>query len=181
PTRVQRRIALRNISLALFCCLLISVASLAADVTIHIADPDSRPVPGARIDIYQPEKNHLVTALTSDSSRTAVAANVAPGSYRVEAQAPGFARKITTAQFVNDSRIDLQLTVASMPQTIVVTGAETPVTGNETSRPTEIVSNEELINRQPVTAADAIRFLPGAIVAATGRRGGITSLFVRGG
>src|SRR5262249_19163012 len=78
PTRVQRRIALRNISLALFSCLL-SVASLAADVSIHITDPDSRPVSGARIAVYQPENNHLVTTLTSDSSGTAVTGNIAPG------------------------------------------------------------------------------------------------------
>jgi vitamin B12 transporter len=177
---VQRRIALRNISLALFGCLL-SVACLAADVSIHITDPDSRPVSGARIAIYQPENNHLVTTLTSDSSGTTVTGNIAPGSYRIEAQAPGFARKVSTMQLANDSHLELQLSVASQPETVVVTGAETPVTANETSAPTEIVSNEELINRQPVTAADAIRFLPGAIVAAAGRRGGITSLFVRGG
>jgi vitamin B12 transporter len=177
---VQRRIALRNISLALFSCLL-SVAGLAADVSIHITDSDANSVAGARITIYQSHNDHLVTTLTSDSAGTVALTNITPGSYRIEAQAPGFARKTLTAQLGNDSRLDLQLAVASQPETVVVTGAETPVTTNETGAPTEIVTNETLINRQPVSAADAIRFLPGAIVAATGRRGGITSLFVRGG
>src|SRR5262249_55607175 len=79
PTRVQRRIALRNISLALFSCLLFSVASLAADVSIHITDPDSSPVSGARIAIYQSDNNRLVTNLTSDYSGAAVASDFAPG------------------------------------------------------------------------------------------------------
>ncbi|HEX7960455.1 MAG TPA: TonB-dependent receptor, partial [Terriglobales bacterium] len=171
---------MRNISLALFSCLL-SVAVLAADVSIHITDPQSSPVSGARIAIYQAANNHLVTTLTSDAAGAATISNVAQGSYRIEAQAPGFARKITTTQLGNESQIDLQLAIASQPETVVVTGAETPVTTNETGAPTAIVNTEELINRQPVSAADAIRFLPGAIVAATGRRGGITSLFVRGG
>ena len=171
---------MRKISLALFSCLL-SIASLAADVSIHITDPDSSPVSGARIAIYQAETNRLIATLDSDPAGTATVKDITPGSYRVEAQAPGFARKTTTAQLGNDSRLDLQLAVASQPETVVVTGAETPVTTNETGAPTEIVSNEQLINRQPVSAADAIRFLPGAIVAATGRRGAITSLFVRGG
>ena len=34
---------------------------------------------------------------------------------------------------------------------------------------------------QPVAAADALRFLPGAIVNTAGQRGGLASLFVRGG
>ena len=34
---------------------------------------------------------------------------------------------------------------------------------------------------QPVAAADAIRFLPGAVVNTVGQRGGQASLFVRGG
>ncbi|HEV8524188.1 MAG TPA: TonB-dependent receptor, partial [Terriglobales bacterium] len=34
---------------------------------------------------------------------------------------------------------------------------------------------------QPVTAADVLRFLPGAVEASAGRRGGLGSLFVRGG
>ena len=34
---------------------------------------------------------------------------------------------------------------------------------------------------QPLAASDAIRFLPGAIINNAGQRGGLTSLFVRGG
>jgi vitamin B12 transporter len=34
---------------------------------------------------------------------------------------------------------------------------------------------------QPIAAADAVRFLPGAVVNTTGQRGGLSSLFVRGG
>ena len=171
---------MRNISLALFSCFL-SVAGLAADVSIHITDPDSRPVSGARIEIYQSDNHHLVTNLTTGNSGATVAGNISPGSYLVDVQAAGFGRRTITAQLGNDSRIDLQLPVASTLQTVVVTGAESPVTTDESGASTEIVTTEELVNRQPVTAADAIRFLPGAIVAATGRRGSITSLFVRGG
>ena len=34
---------------------------------------------------------------------------------------------------------------------------------------------------QPIAADDALRFLPGAVVNTAGQRGGISSLFVRGG
>ena len=34
---------------------------------------------------------------------------------------------------------------------------------------------------QPISADDAIRFLPGAVINTAGQRGGLASLFVRGG
>ena len=34
---------------------------------------------------------------------------------------------------------------------------------------------------QPIAADDAMRFLPGAVVNSYGQRGGLSSLFVRGG
>ena len=34
---------------------------------------------------------------------------------------------------------------------------------------------------QPVAANEALRFLPGAVIDTQGRRGGLASLFVRGG
>ena len=77
---------MRNISLALFSSLL-SVAGLAADVSIHVIDPDANAVSTARIAIYQTDNNHLVTTLASDSTGAAVLKNIAPGSYRVEARA----------------------------------------------------------------------------------------------
>ena len=40
---------------------------------------------------------------------------------------------------------------------------------------------DQLVSKQPTSASEALRFLPGAIVAASGQRGGFTSLFVRGG
>ena len=40
---------------------------------------------------------------------------------------------------------------------------------------------EQLTTMNPPEAADAVRFLPGAVVNAAGQRGALTSLFVRGG
>ena len=43
------------------------------------------------------------------------------------------------------------------------------------------LSAAQLEVMQPMAAGDALRFLPGAVVNASGQRGGIASLFVRGG
>src|SRR6202043_916954 len=39
----------------------------------------------------------------------------------------------------------------------------------------------QLETMHPVSASDAVRYLPGAVVNTAGQRGGISSLFVRGG
>jgi outer membrane cobalamin receptor len=80
-----------------------------------------------------------------------------------------------------DSIVNIQLRIAARNETVVVTATRTPLPADQTGAPVEIVDNATLTNRQPVEAADAIRFLPGAIVNTAGRRGGLASLFVRGG
>ena len=45
----------------------------------------------------------------------------------------------------------------------------------------ESLSGAQLTTMQPIAASDAMRFLPGAVVNTAGQRGGLTSLFVRGG
>src|SRR5207248_7619604 len=57
----------------------------------------------------------------------------------------------------------------------------TPEIAERTGVSIDLLNSEQLTTLNPVSSSDALRFLPGAIVAATGRRGGITSLFVRGG
>jgi vitamin B12 transporter len=64
---------------------------------------------------------------------------------------------------------------------VVVSAERTPLPSAETGADTASLGSEALTAMQPVAAVDALRFLPGAIVSASGRRGGLGSLFVRGG
>jgi vitamin B12 transporter len=63
----------------------------------------------------------------------------------------------------------------------VVTGTRTPVPGEAAGADVETLSGAQLTTMQPVAANDAVRFLPGAVVNTAGQRGGLASLFVRGG
>ena len=47
--------------------------------------------------------------------------------------------------------------------------------------PRSRLSAAQLEVMQPVAASEALRFLPGAVIDTQGRRGGLASLFVRGG
>ena len=63
----------------------------------------------------------------------------------------------------------------------MVSATRTPAPADEFGASTESLRGSELETMGPVAANDALRFLPGAIVATSGQRGGLGSLFVRGG
>ena len=64
---------------------------------------------------------------------------------------------------------------------MVVSATRTPVPGEAAGADVDTLSGAQLTTMQPIAANDAMRFLPGAVVNTAGQRGGLTSLFVRGG
>ena len=167
--------------LSLLFLLASPILALAADFTVHVTDPSGSAVVGARVAIYRASNNAQIASATTNSTGTAVLHNLAPGPWRIQVLAPGFAQSIVDAGAQSDSSIDVQLKVAARNETVVVTATETPLPADETGAPVETVDRGTLLNRQPVEAADAIRYLPGAVVSTDGRRGSLASLFVRGG
>ena len=75
----------------------------------------------------------------------------------------------------------VQLRLAAAAETVVVTATRTPVPTEAAGADVETLSGSQLETMQPVAASDGLRFLPGAVVNTAGQRGGLSSLFVRGG
>ncbi len=71
--------------------------------------------------------------------------------------------------------------MATAAETVVVTATRTPVPSQAAGAEVDTLSSQQLEVMQPIAADDALRFLPGAVVNTAGQRGGISSLFVRGG
>jgi outer membrane cobalamin receptor len=99
---------------------------------------------------------------------------------RVEVLAPGFAVARTEVQPSSSAAI-VKLQIASASETVIVTATRTPAPEQETASSVSLLTNDELTAMQPVSFGDALRFLPGAVVNVSGQRGGLGSLFVRGG
>lgn len=167
--------------LGLLLLLASSSLVLAADFTVHVTDPSGSAVAEARVAIYRASNNAEIASANTGSTGTAIFPNLTQGPWRVQVLAPGFAESIVEAGGQNDSGIDVRLKVAARNETVVVTATETPLPADETGAPVETVDHDTLLNCQPVEAADAIRYLPGAVISTDGRRGGLASLFVRGG
>jgi len=158
-----------------------SSLALATDLTIHVTDPSGSAVAGARVTIYQRSNNAAIASRVTDSDGLAVFDGLAPNAHRLQVLAPGFAETITDIPTQNDATLNVHLKIPARNETVVVTATETPLPADETGAPVETVDHDTLLNRQPVETADAIRYLPGAVISSDGRRGGLASLFVRGG
>ena len=165
----------------LFLLLASPTLAAASDLIVHVFDPSGSSVAGARVAVYDSANSSQLASLNTASAGTVTFHNLSSKGYRVQVLAPGFAESVTDAISQNETSVDIRLKIAARNETVVVTATETPLPADQTGSPVEVVDRDTLLNRQPVEAADAIRFLPGAIINTSGRRGGIASLFVRGG
>ena len=160
--------------------ILTSIAS--AEIKIKVVDPQDAVVAGAQVQLLKVGKPAPAAVLNTSAEGLANFRETASSSesYRVQVLAPGFA-----AETVDVSRTaevtTIKLRVATAAETLVVTATRTPVASEAAGAEVDTLSSQQLEVMQPIAADDAIRFLPGAVVNTAGQRGGISSLFVRGG
>lgn len=157
-----------------------SICSAAAtDFTVIVNDPQSRPVPGANVVVSNPAPIARTTAIDG----TAQFADIDDSrNIRVDVAAVGFAR--ASAEYhpkTANGKLIITLKIAAPSQTVSVTATGIPLATDESATALSEVNASELALLQPFAAADVLRVMPGAIVADAGQRGGLTSLFVRGG
>ena len=156
------------------------VAASAAEVKVKVVDPQSAAVSGAQVSLLSKATDVPLRITTSSAEGIATFAEASSGSYRIQVLAPGFAPRTQDVAAHADA-ITIQLRLAAASETVVVTATRTPVPADESGASISTVENGQLETMQPVAANDAMRFLPGAVVNTAGQRGGLSSLFVRGG
>jgi len=161
--------------------LIIPLVAEAADLQIKVVDPRSAVIAGARVALY-PDASSKPLRLENSSAEGVVSFfSLERGEYRVEVVAPGFAPQKAVVRVPQQTSVEVQLAVAGPEQTVVVSATRTPVPVEESGASVTLLDQQSLENMQPVAANDALRFLSGAVVNTAGQRGGLGSLFVRGG
>src|SRR3984957_4380236 len=154
-------------------------AASAADLKVKVVDPQSAAVEGAQVLLLSAGNDRLRSASTN-AEGIAVFFAVPETGYQIQVLAPGFATyKEIDPGHASVKTIRLQLAPTS--ETIVVSATRTPALAEETGASISTLESEQLETMNPVASDDAIRFLPGAVVNNAGQRGGLSSLFVRGG
>lgn len=176
---------MRSLALLLASCSLLAAPLRGAELKVNVTDPQQASVRGARVALYRAASTAagaIAVAIQSTAADGSVTfRDVSDGDYRVEVLAPGFAAQTAAVTMPATSALAVQLVVAGKPETVVVTAASTPLPEKETGAAVTALESAQLETMQPYGAPDALRFLPGAVVNTAGRRGGLSSLFVRGG
>jgi vitamin B12 transporter len=182
-----------------FCALVLVFVALAAasaaDLKVKVIDPQSAAVAGAQVTFSS--KNCGLTPVVVTSSPEGIATPPGPFmedappdnvkcSFHVRVLAPGFAPQTADLDVPVHSSVAakpfaIQLRLATASETVVVTATRTPALAEETGASISTLENAQLETMRPAAANDAVRFLAGAVVNTAGQRGGLSSLFVRGG
>jgi outer membrane receptor protein involved in Fe transport len=159
----------------------VSAVMRAATIEGTIFDPGGRVVPNVRVSLLQ-----SLTAL--DERQTNAKGEykfegLAKGSYRLVANAPGFSASTAQVEIREEQTrsVDLHLALSAVEQQVVVSasleGALAPQIGASVST----VSEQEIADRGAQNVTDVLRGVPGVALDDTGRRGGVTGAFIRGG
>ena len=162
--------------------LILGAACCAADLKIKVVDPNSAVVAGAEVTVFRDgDQSPLRVQTTAGDGVVVIRVPEAKAHYHVEVLAAGFAPAAATVEGTESGGLTILLQVSTVTETVVVTATRSPVAQEDAGASVDTLLNGQLEAMQPVAASDAIRFLPGAVVNAAGQRGGIASLFVRGG
>jgi vitamin B12 transporter len=154
----------------------------SAEIKLRVVDPQDAAVAGAEVQLLKLGKPVAVASTSGEGLVNFREA--ASGAYRVNVLAPGFAAETLTVDVSPTAAaeiVTIKLHVATAAETVVVTATRTPVPSQAAGADVDSLSGGQLEGMQSVGANDTMRFLPGAVVNTYGQRGGLSSLFVRGG
>jgi outer membrane cobalamin receptor len=134
----------------------------------EVFDPAGRPVAGAKV-ACGPE-----TSTTDSRGHFEL-----PHACLATVEKAGFAAKTVALTDAHDAQISLKL--APVSDRVLVTAASAPVAIEEAGVAATVFTAHDFEARQFPFIADLLRDAPGLAVVQTGRNGGLTSLFARGG
>ena len=168
-----------GVLLALVCAML-PAPLFAASVRGVVSDPTGGRIRGAGVALMS---NGVVVAnAVSRADGSFQLTTGAAGRFFVVATAPNF-RQIATPDFYAGQfdavERDLVLEPAWVHESIVVSDTGTPIPQPQTSSATTMIGPLDLARQNSLV--EALREVPGAVVAQSGQYGAQTSLFLRGG
>jgi outer membrane receptor protein involved in Fe transport len=146
-----------------------------------VLDPSGRAVPEARVS--------LLTAFTVLEERETDArgqyefAGLHPGTFQLVASAAGFSAHPTEVELHSGETrtADLHLELSAVQEHVVVSASLGGTLAPQTGSSVTVLTQREIEDRGAQSVLEVLRGVPGVEVNQTGRRGGVTGVFIRGG
>ncbi|HEY1483088.1 MAG TPA: TonB-dependent receptor [Candidatus Acidoferrum sp.] len=154
-----------------------------ARITGILTDPAGKPLSGVQV-TAQAETDSKAKVWTATSNEDGAYLLALPeGRYRITYSRQPFAtREIVTSLTEGESKISsLRMDLEPLSSSVIVTAQTEPTREQQTTAPTDVISLQEIIDRQAVTLPDVLAYSPGVTFGRTGANGGTTSIFLNGG
>ncbi len=146
-----------------------------------VLDPDGKPV--ARANVMLLKEEEVQQQGQSDDRGEYSFAELAAGTYRVDASATGMATASddVALQAGETQQADLHLALSAVQQQVVVSASLGDMISTEIGSSLDVVPEAQIASHDDQALSDVIREVPGVVEANAGRRGGLTNVYVRGG
>jgi outer membrane receptor protein involved in Fe transport len=167
--------------LLLFTLFPVSHSVWAATLEGTVLDPGGKVVPAARVSLL---RSLIAIGEQQADARGVYRFNsIEAGTYQILASSPGLSSTSIEVVLSDDKtkKQDIPLKVSAMASQVVVSaslgGALIPQIGSSVS----IIDRQEIEDRAAENVVEIVRGVPGVEINQTARRGGMTSVFIRGG
>jgi outer membrane cobalamin receptor len=160
----------------------VSQAQEPATITGTVSDPSGAAVVGARVSLQALEGNSRPLE-TRTNREGKFRLRLPPGRYGMTIRHESFAplEKELSPSPGEMLRLDLRLAVETFASTIVVTASAEPELANTVASPVDVLTRQEINERQQIWLAPLLASLPGTSFSQLGPMGGVTTFFLDGG
>jgi outer membrane receptor protein involved in Fe transport len=166
-----------------FLGLLYAATTLQAQSQLSgkVTDPQSAPVV-ARVSLYPPGALTPLVASTDNEGKYKFD-NLKPGAYTLEVEAPELrrvSRRIRIEKGQSSVTENFEMGLAGLTQTVVVTATGEALTVDQTAKAINVISAEEINDRNEYNVAEILRNVPGLQLRSLGGPGALTQVRMRG-
>ncbi len=159
-----------------------ATSTLTATLAGSVTDPSGAAIQGAQVSA-QPlsSSGSAIRATTGADGRFVL--KFAAGKYRASLSHPSFegVQQEFTLADGETHEWDVRMVLARLAASVVVTAEAEPVPAESTTASVNIITRQEIDQRQEIWLAPMLAATPGVSLGRTGPLGGITSLFLDGG
>lgn len=148
-----------------------------------LTDPSGAKIVDARVALRDRTGLKVYEARTDGEGKFSIS-NIRAGRYALTVEADGFSQAKKIEIEVREGQTEtatVELTVAAITDHVIVTATRTETPSSVLAGSFAVFASEELDRRGLSQMSEPLRLIPGFAVAQTGGRGGLTSVFVRGG
>jgi vitamin B12 transporter len=179
--------SLLNLMTAVLLCVLWTGAAYGqstASLRGLVADATGGAVKDARVVLLYSGKLSM-RETTTGATGLFVFDRLKPGNYSIAVEALGLTQSGGAQPVKLDAgrsyQIIIPLTVAAIQEAVIISASRTDSPAAESATSAFIATSKDLMLAQRVNVFDALRSSPGVAIAQSGRRGALSSMFVRGG